>query len=101
MMAPITAAFYVLKAIVLTPYVIESSADFQAKGARASLNHHCTPRCSKAWSAFKGEITDATGHKTLLVAAEYTEFLSLSIERYLFPLQSVVQKGSIAKGKCS
>lgn len=59
MMAPITAVFYVLKAIVLTPYVIETSADFQAKGARGSLNHHCTPRCSKAWSAFKDEITDA------------------------------------------
>ena len=37
MMAPITVASYVLKAIVLTWYVIETSADFQAKGARGTL----------------------------------------------------------------
>lgn len=64
MMAPITAASYVLKAIVLTLYVIETSADFQAKEARGTLNHHCTPRCSKPWSAFKDETTNAIGHKT-------------------------------------
>lgn len=99
MMAPITVASYVLKAIVLIPCVIETSADFQAKGARGTLNHHCTPRCSKPWSAFKDEITDAKGHKTLLVAAEQTEFLKYCT----LPFSSTISspKGAIAKGKCS
>jgi len=70
MMAPITAASYVLKAIVLTSRVIETSADLQGKGARGALNHHCTPRYLKPCSAFKDEITNAIGHKTLLVTAE-------------------------------
>lgn len=47
MMAPITASSYVLKAIVLTLYDVETSTDFQAKGASGTLSHHCTPRCSK------------------------------------------------------
>ena len=68
MMAPITAASYVLEVIVLTPYLIETSADFQAKGSRCTLNHHCPTRCSKSWSEFKGEIPDETDHKILLVA---------------------------------
>lgn len=64
MMAPITAA----SAIVLTPYLIETSADLKAKGSRGTLNHQCPTRCSKKWSAFKGEISDEIDHKILLVA---------------------------------
>lgn len=71
MMAPITAASYVLKAIVLTSYVIETPEDSQAKGARGTLHHYHTPRCSKSFSTFKDETTGAVGNKMLLVTEQY------------------------------
>lgn len=63
----------VLKAIVLTSYVIETSADSQAKGERDALNHHSTPRCSKSFSGPQDEMAGAAGHETLLAASEHRE----------------------------
>lgn len=71
MMAPITPASYVLKAIVLTSLVIETFAGSQVKGARDIVNHYYMPRCSKSLSAFKNEMYGTAGHKTFLVSPAY------------------------------
>lgn len=71
-----------LKAIVLTSCVIETSADSPAKGARDTLHHHSTPRCSKSFSGPQDEMAGAAGHETLLAASKHREaFSSVSEEK--------------------